>query len=170
MAELCLGRLPFHLEPQAMTALALPAVPLDNHWMQASIRLLMRHCTQKGCDVRLTDGSMQHPELWPRQSIDISKWIWSAVASFALRGQHINVLELKAILAESCDLATKGRSSSRLLNRQLVKLNSLTQQMPRRDGAIESSALWGHPHNCCAPAPAAGKTTGLGRFTADFAQ
>eukprot|EP00971_Amphidinium_carterae_P128907 2552896-Amphidinium_carterae.1 len=154
LAELCLGRLPFRLEPQAMTALALPASPLDSHWMQAS-----------GQPINVLE-----------LKASLATFRWRVRSSRSIGSRWLHASDHQVCLA----VATEGRSSSRLLNHQLVKLNSVilagsmyqryVYVVPRRDGAIESSALWGHPHDCFGQAPAAGKTTGFGHFTADFAQ
>ena len=108
---------------------------------------LHRATTHRGCDVRLASGALYDPGLWPRRSSDPSLWRWRVVLSYAAAGAHINVLELlalkqavrwrlRAVGEVGCRLAhlsdsqvvisvvSKGRSSSRSLNRLLRQLQA----------------------------------------------
>ncbi len=103
----------------------------------------------RGSDVRLDLGMFYRPDVAPRTSIDPSRWSWSVAHSYPFRqAEHINVLELRAILHtlewrartatfHSCrflhlsdsqvclSVLNKGRSSSRKLNRLLRRISAL---------------------------------------------
>ena len=108
---------------------------------------MIRSAIYRGSDVRLTSGVLMNPASWPRQSFDTSLLKWKIVLAFPQSGQHINALELRAALAaqkwmrrasrnihcrfihcldsQVCiAVATKGRSSSYLLNSLLIRLNA----------------------------------------------
>ena len=114
----------------------------------AAVRLLHRNVMYRGSDVRLASQTLLSPSAWPRKPMDLSRWNWKVVLSFPLGGQHINVLELQAIVStlkwrlrkclsfgkrfthavdsQVClAVCAKGRSSSRILCRVLHKLNTL---------------------------------------------
>ena len=109
----------------------------------------MRSAIYKGSDVRLATGSLQKPSGWPRRGVEAGHWKWDVCLSYPQRTtEHINVLELRALLAtfrwrarraqglsgrviHFCDsqvaiaVACKGRSSSRRLHRLLLQLSAL---------------------------------------------
>ncbi len=103
----------------------------------------------RGSDVRLDLGVLFKPDLAPRTSIDPSRWIWSVAHAYPYKTrEHINLLELRSILHalewrartasfHSCRflhlsdsqiclaVLTKGRSSSRRINRILRRISAL---------------------------------------------
>ena len=103
----------------------------------------------RGSDVRLDISALYRPDSYPRGSIEPHRWIWHRSHSFPFQeGDHINVLELRALvhtfewrlrsqafgdcralhLTDSqvaLAVATKGRSSSKSLNRLLRKFAAL---------------------------------------------
>ena len=103
----------------------------------------------RGSDVRLDIGSVYRPESVPRGSVNPNRWIWHVGTSYPFKQEsHINVLELLTIVHSfewrarraaygdcrslrlsdsqvSLAVATKGRSSSRALNRVLRRFCSL---------------------------------------------
>eukprot|EP00435_Cladocopium_sp_Y103_P072274 s233_g39.t1 len=120
---------------------------------QLSSRLVaafIRRQEFRGSDVRLDLGSLYRPDSFPRGSIDPSRWLWHAAASYAFeRSEHINVLELRALIHSfewrlrsskfsrcralhltdsivALSVCVKGRSSARVLNRLLRR------DMPKR--------------------------------------
>eukprot|EP00971_Amphidinium_carterae_P347076 6488902-Amphidinium_carterae.3 len=124
------------------------SVPLSpEHYSCASLLCMQQLSTHRGSDVRLTTGLLHKPDLWPRQSITAEHWVWRTCMAFRLRSDHINVLELRAILAtlrwrtrrgicaarfvhasdsQIClSVLAKGRSSSNLLNHVLRQCNAL---------------------------------------------
>eukprot|EP00971_Amphidinium_carterae_P348898 6490729-Amphidinium_carterae.1 len=119
--------------------------------MLSSHETLMRHllcrASPRGSDVRVSTGALLDPRCWPRESVDPRWWAWTVVLSYPLSGEHINALEMRAVLmmhrwrlrhgqaiglryvpfvdsAVCLAVMTKGRSSSRKLNYVLRKLNS----------------------------------------------
>ena len=114
-----------------------------------ALKVLHRNVMYRGSDVRVATQTLTSPGVFPRKSLDASGWKWKVVLAFPLSGQHINALELRAIVAiltwrlrESVSIGkrfahcidsqvcmavcAKGRSSSRILCRILHSLNSLS--------------------------------------------
>ena len=103
----------------------------------------------RGSDVRFDISALYRPDSYPRGSIEPHRWIWHRSHSFPFQeGDHINVLELRALvhtfewrlrsqafgdcralhLTDSqvaLAVATKGRSSSKSLNRLLRRFAAL---------------------------------------------
>eukprot|EP00438_Fugacium_kawagutii_P000873 Skav218505 [mRNA] locus=scaffold1564:7454:12902:+ [translate_table: standard] len=117
-----------------------------------SIRLIhqfLRRTEFRGSDVRLDLQVAYKPDAVVRTTINPHRWVWKVAQSYPwLQSEHINVLELRAILrslewrARTCtfhsarfmhlsdsqiciSVLTKGRSSSRRINRLLRKIHSL---------------------------------------------
>ena len=103
----------------------------------------------RGSDVRVATQTMVSPGMFPRKSLDASRWNWKVALAFPLSGQHTNALELRAIVATlkwrlrksasvgkrfthcinsivCMAVCAKGRSSSRILCRVLHIWNSLS--------------------------------------------
>lgn len=100
----------------------------------------LRRAEFRGSDVRLDLGLVWRPDTIARTSINPKRWIWKVGQSYKwLRREHINLLELRAILRTFRDcrflhlsdsqicisVLTKGRSSSRKINRILRKIAAL---------------------------------------------
>eukprot|EP00438_Fugacium_kawagutii_P019945 Skav209628 [mRNA] locus=scaffold4224:30594:35975:+ [translate_table: standard] len=109
----------------------------------------LRKVEIKGSDIRLDSDVIFKPNSCPRSAIDPSKWTWRHGRAFKWRfSQHINVLELKALLHSLqwrsrrsgyhsfrtmllCDsqaviaVVAKGRSSSKQINFLLRRLCAL---------------------------------------------
>lgn len=116
---------------------------------QALVHHYLRRMELRGSDVRLDVGLFYRPDAAPRTSVDPGRWSWTVAHSYPFRtAEHINVLELRAILHtlewrartsifHSCrflhlsdsqvclGVLTKGRSSSRKVNRLLRRVCSL---------------------------------------------
>lgn len=112
-------------------------------------RWLMSQGSSRGSDVRVTTGAATTPNLPKRQPIMSELWIWRKCVSWKWKSKaHINELELMAAYNEmrrrsrssvnhrscyvhlldnevSISVLSKGRSSSRRLNRVLRRANSL---------------------------------------------
>ena len=131
----------------------LPLVPAS--WrpgltpLQGLVESIIRRVDHRGSDVRLDLGVLYRPSAWPRMSIDPGKWVWAQVLSTPWeREEHINVLELRAGLLAlrwrsrradfaavryvhlmdsqvALAVATKGRSSAKVLNMVLVRMAAL---------------------------------------------
>ena len=121
----------------------------EKHLRSKLVLHFLRLMEFRGSDVRLDLGLFYRPEAAPRTSIDPSRWSWSVAHSYPYtREEHINVLELRSILHalewrsrvtsfHSCrflhlsdsqvclSVLTKGRSSSRLINRLLRRIAAL---------------------------------------------
>eukprot|EP00438_Fugacium_kawagutii_P004912 Skav217251 [mRNA] locus=scaffold47:369148:372975:- [translate_table: standard] len=117
------------------------AVRLVSHYL--------RRVEYRGSDVRLDLNLVFKPDSVTRTSIDPRRWVWRTGQSYPFPGgQHINMLELKAILralewrARSSNFKSvrfmhlsdsqiclavlcKGRSSSRAINRILRRIHAL---------------------------------------------
>ena len=114
-----------------------------------ALKVLHRNVMYRGSDVRVATQTLVSPGIFPRKSLDASRWKWGVVLAFPLKGLHINALELQAIVAtlrwrlrkaaavgkrfthcvdsQVCmAVCCKGRSSSRILCRILHILNSLS--------------------------------------------
>jgi len=112
------------------------------------IKHIHRNSCGKGSDVRLATGVLFNPGVWPRRAVAASRWSWKVVVAFPMRGRHINVQELEAILSalkwrtrsragpgrrsvhfvdsQVCmAVMAKGRSSSTQIRQVLVKINAL---------------------------------------------
>eukprot|EP00438_Fugacium_kawagutii_P027179 Skav234838 [mRNA] locus=scaffold1428:135350:140785:- [translate_table: standard] len=109
----------------------------------------LRRVEFRGSDVRLDLNMIWRPDAVCRASLDPTRWVWKTAQAYRWRrSEHINVLELRAILRSlewrartatfhSCRflhmsdsqiclaVLTKGRSSSRQINRVLRKIHSL---------------------------------------------
>ena len=112
-------------------------------------RLLLTKVNHTGSDIRITTGEILCPKSVPRQSVEASWWKW--LPSFSVQWkqkEHINVLELRAILLSvqyqishlgashlrlfhvsdsfvAMAIVAKGRTASRQLGVVLKFLNSL---------------------------------------------
>ena len=128
------------------TFVTLPPVCQKVAEVQGSIQvrdlnlLLLGRTNFTGSDVRVVSGDLVKPRAFPRQSNSASWWIWERCFRMKWpRPQHINQLELRSILMSvirgirseqwvekrvfhlsdsyvSISVASKGRSSSRMLN------------------------------------------------------
>ena len=109
----------------------------------------LRRMEYRGSDVRLDLQVLYRPDAVMRSTIDPRRWIWTVACAYPWkRSEHINVLELRAILQclewrarsaafHSCRflhlsdsqiclaVLAKGRSSSRKINRLLRKVGAL---------------------------------------------
>ena len=114
---------------------------------QKIVHHYLRRMEFRGSDVDL--GVLFKPDQAPRTSIDPSRWVWSVAHSYPYKtNEHINMLELRSILHalewrartgtfHSCRflhlsdsqiclaVLTKGRSSSKRLNRILRRIAAL---------------------------------------------
>ena len=126
---------------------------------------LCRNVEHRGSDVRVDAGELMRPMTWPRGAIDPNRWRWKTALSLRWRGEaHINAHELRMALITarwrarstkgigsryihlmdsfvSLAVCAKGRSSSRLLNRILRRLNGilLAASLYPLGGYVESS-------------------------------
>jgi len=108
----------------------------------------VRSAAFSGSDVRIADQTLRVPKSWPRQSIDSSRWVWKVVLSVPYDKQHINLLELKAVIMSlqwrlrhpfevgrrhvhlsdsqvSIAVLVKARSSARTLRKAVRRYNAL---------------------------------------------
>ena len=109
-------------------------------------RALLRRVNHTGSDVRLSTGFVLNPKNYPRQSVQSGWWQWQSLFAYKWnKSEHINALELRSIihaiqyrvthlkerdarvfhLSDSyicISIISKGRSSSRMLNRLLKQL------------------------------------------------
>ena len=116
---------------------------------QKIVHHYLRRMEFRGSDVRLDLGVLFKPDMAPRTSIDPSRWVWSVAHTYPYKTrEHINLLELRSILHalewrartatfHSCRflhlsdsqiclaVLTKGRSSSRRINRILRRISAL---------------------------------------------
>ena len=121
----------------------------EKHLRVQLVHHFLRRMEFRGSDVRLDLGILYRPDAVSRTSIDPSRWSWVVAHSYPYRrGDHINILELRSILHalewrsrvtsfHSCrflhlsdsqvclSVLTKGRSSSRRLNRLLRRIAAL---------------------------------------------
>eukprot|EP00971_Amphidinium_carterae_P352026 6492388-Amphidinium_carterae.1 len=109
---------------------------------------LLRMVTSRGSDVRLSTGQLANPEAFQCGSLDPAWWSWRTLLGYPMSAEHINVLELRAVLAmlkwratrhrsmgsrfvhaldsQIClSVLAKGRSSSRSLGHVLRRANAL---------------------------------------------
>ena len=111
--------------------------------------MLLRNTDHTGSDVRIVSGESLGRKIFPRQSVSAQWWVWEPVFKTRWKYKsHINLLELEAILlgvkyqvmrlgftshrlfhisdSYVCiSIVSKGRSSSRLLQRRLKYLAAL---------------------------------------------
>eukprot|EP00438_Fugacium_kawagutii_P028598 Skav226690 [mRNA] locus=scaffold3971:127988:129514:- [translate_table: standard] len=110
----------------------------------------LRRQEYRGSDVRLDVGTLYRPDACPRATVNPHRWKWHTAHHYPFqREEHINILEMRAYIhcmewrlrnagfqdARALHLldsqvvisvSTKGRSSSRQLNRLLRKLGAMT--------------------------------------------
>ena len=110
---------------------------------------LFKYCHHRGTDVRLSSGAPAKLQEFRRQPLDANLWVWRVALSYRWKHeQHINVLELSAVLdclrhflksgrflnkrvlvlldsQVSLGVLSKGRSSSSSLNAVLVRIAAL---------------------------------------------
>ena len=142
------------LEPAGSVpkSLRMSGKALEERGQELATRLVheyLRRTEFRGSDVRLDLGVIYRPDMSPRTTIDPRRWKWTVGSSYAWRkSEHINVLELRAVLnalewrsrskrfrskrflhlsdSQVClSVLTKGRSSSRKLNRILRRISAL---------------------------------------------
>ena len=111
-------------------------------------KLLLTRVNHTGSDIRISTGDIMVPKAFPRQGVQADWWTWKPVFSFSWKkSEHINALELRSILQAvqyslhhhkqvdarlfhisdsyiCMSIISKGRSSSRFLNRILRVLNA----------------------------------------------
>ena len=113
-----------------------------------ALESMVRGAIYKGSDVRLATSTLVSPASWPRRGVRAGRWCWKTALAFPQDGDHINVLEARAALSSLkwrlrrkqnlckravlfCDsqvviaVVTKGRSSSRRLQRIVSRISSL---------------------------------------------
>eukprot|EP00438_Fugacium_kawagutii_P034020 Skav221004 [mRNA] locus=scaffold1846:71194:78195:+ [translate_table: standard] len=114
------------------------------------VNAFLRRQEYRGSDVRLDVGTLYRPNCCPRATVNPQRWKWHEIHHYRFeREEHINVLELRAYIhtmewrlrnagmgdvraLHLCDsqvviaVCTKGRSSSRQLNRLLRKLGAMS--------------------------------------------
>ena len=120
-----------------------------NQWLQEeSVKQLHRCSIFRGSDIRLGTGVVMDPRVWPRREVQAWRWEWKTTLSYALEGQHLNVLEMQAILTAlrwrlkrqnslrlrcvhltdsfiCIAVLAKGRTSARVLHKVVRKINAL---------------------------------------------
>ncbi|CAK0801859.1 unnamed protein product [Prorocentrum cordatum] len=125
-----------------------PHPQVDNPGVEM-VRELVRRQAHTGRELR-RHGPMDHPGLLPRQTLQESWWKWRRVfgVPWSIPGEHINVLELRAILAAlqwrlrakvnvhsrglhgadsfvALGALAKGRSASKRLAPVITRINAL---------------------------------------------
>eukprot|EP00438_Fugacium_kawagutii_P020958 Skav211849 [mRNA] locus=scaffold305:925833:932175:+ [translate_table: standard] len=155
-----------------------------------SLRLVhhfLRRTEFRGSDVRLDLQQVYRPDAVARTSIDPHRWVWEVAQSYPWRGgEHINVLELRAILKglewrarssafHSCrflhlsdsqiclSVLCKGRSSSRRINRLLRRVHSLCL-------ALDAYPLWAWISSRLNPADEPSRRQDLEEVLSDYLQ
>ena len=126
-----------------------PAQMSETEWQWQALRQMVRSARYTGSDVRLTTQAALRPNLWPRQSLAARCWNWRAILSFPIREQHVNLLEVKAIVASfnarfrrleelsrrlvhvsdsqvSISVLVKGRTSAATLGAAVTRFNALS--------------------------------------------
>ena len=134
MARRILGKDPHELKP--------------NEIALQMAKQLVRCASHVGSDVRLAHCTFNKPNVWPRKSVDASRWQWAVILSVPYTFQRINRLEMKAIIASfnwkfrkwsnlkcrhvhlsdsqvSISVLTKGRTSSCTLKAAVKRFNAL---------------------------------------------
>ena len=125
-------------------------VAVHGKLMSSLVGQFLRKVELRGSDIRLDSNVVYKPATCPRSSVDPRKWVWRHGRAFRWKAPaHINLLELRAALAaiqwrgrrrrysSLCTLIlldsqaalavlTKGRSSSKAVNRVLRKVCALT--------------------------------------------
>eukprot|EP00435_Cladocopium_sp_Y103_P045195 s780_g12.t3 len=121
-----------------------------------SVRLIhqyLRRTESRGSDIRLDLGIIYKPDCVRRTGVDPRRWLWRTAQSYRwTKREHINLLELRAVLRclewrsrsssfHTCRfmhlsdsqivlaVLTKGRSSSRRVNRLLRKVARLMSRL-----------------------------------------
>eukprot|EP00435_Cladocopium_sp_Y103_P006921 s1363_g2.t1 len=99
--------------------------------------LLARNGTHRGAEIRIDLGMPYSVGELCRQSIDPSHWLWKVLMSYSWKqpGQHINVLELIAVL----DLLRRQGRDSKFHGQRLVTL--VDNQVPYEESAQSASQL-----------------------------
>ena len=121
---------------------------LHEHETHELSRILLSRVNHTGSDIRVSTGEILNYKAFPRQGVEASWWLWQPTFRFKWqREDHINVLELRAILQsiihtletqKLCNsrllhltdsyvclsVISKGRSGSKMLNRVLKTLNA----------------------------------------------
>ena len=111
-------------------------------------RIFLRRTNHTGSDVRIATGEIMAPKQFPRQSVESAWWEWKeGFARKWKRKEHINVLELRAVLwaiqfqisrfqcldarifhisdSYIClSIVSKGRSGSKMLTRILQQISA----------------------------------------------
>jgi hypothetical protein len=132
--------------------------------------LIHRGAMHRGSDVRIATGTLLRPDSYPRLSFDISRLRWRVVCAYRRADEHINALELVAVISSlrwrarrhsehgrrhvhlidsqvAQAIMTKGRTSSLRLRYLVRRLNALTL-------ALDASPGYAYVHTSANPADA----------------
>ena len=129
--------------------------PPSNRQVTAKKRQFIRVAEKGGSDVRADLGVPFRPKLWPRAGVRAALWGWRIVHGYPWlkTGQHINQLELRAVLNAS---RWRARSSKLLRTRYVHLVDSQVvagvlargrsssrrlQLLSRRIGAVHLAAF-----------------------------
>jgi hypothetical protein len=119
--------------------------------------LLHRSAMHRGSDVRLATGTLMRPDTYPRLAFDASRLEWRVVCAYGRRHEHINALEIAAVVAAvrwrsrqrqefgrrhvhlidsqvAQSVMTRGRTTSTRLRYLLRRLNALVLAMDAAPG------------------------------------
>jgi hypothetical protein len=119
--------------------------------------LLHRSAMHRGSDIRLATGALMRPDAYPRLVFDASRLEWRTVCAYGRCDEHINALELAAVVASvrwrarqgqefgrrhinladsqvAQSVMTRGRTTSTRLRYLLRRLNALVLAMDALPG------------------------------------
>jgi len=65
---------------------------------QEALGVLVRCAKHSGSDIRAADGILLSPRSWPRRGLNSENYVWKIVLAVPFARQHINLLEMNAIL------------------------------------------------------------------------
>jgi len=72
--------------------------PSPSQAFQEALGVLVRSAKHSGSDIRAADGILLSPRSWPRRGLNSENYSWKIVLAVPFARQHINLLELNAIL------------------------------------------------------------------------
>jgi len=72
--------------------------PSPNQDFREALGVLVRAAKHSGSDIRAADGLLLSPRSWPRRGLNTEHYVWKIILAVPFVRQHINLLEMNAIL------------------------------------------------------------------------
>jgi hypothetical protein len=132
--------------------------------------LIHRSAMHLGSDVRVATGTMFRPDSYPRLAFDVTRLRWRVVCSYRREAEHINALELAAVVTalrwRARQHSEQGRRHVHLVDSQVaqsvmttcrtssLRLRYLVRRLNALTLAMDASPGYAYVHTSANPADA----------------